>query len=354
MRQGFLLGNPEHAIRDLPYSFCPIHKTSQLRIIFWQNAAFCLVIILGMIHTVTANPALDITYKVRSIKFDDTTRATKVYRAAGGKGINVSRVAARLGHPTIAMGFIGGRAGQEIEDLLEHEGVRTWFYHHQDTTRTNTIIQDAKGRQIRVSGPGAKVKPKETEALLSSIFHLKAPDFLTLSGSILKGMPKDFYKQAFDHAQRDGISVAVDADGEELEHAVAAGAQLIKPNQYELERLTGQSIETVEDALLASRAIMAQGVQIVLCSLGARGAILVTQDEAWQAIPPHIKVDSAVGAGDSLLAGALVAFAEGKSKPEILRLGVACGTATAMTPGTNLCYAQTIYEILPQVRLEAL
>jgi 6-phosphofructokinase 2 len=309
---------------------------------------------INMIHTVTANPALDITYKVKTIKFDDTTRASKVYRAAGGKGINVSRVAARLGHPTIAMGFIGGRAGQEIEDLLESEGVRTWFCHHKDTTRTNTIIQDASGKQIRVSGPGTKVSPKETKSLLDSIFHLKAPDFLTLSGSILKGMPSNFYKQAFDHAKADGIRVAVDADGEELRHAVEAGAHLIKPNHYELERLSKKIIEGIDDALAASREIVAQGVQIVLCSLGPKGAILVTKDEAWHAIPPKVRVDSAVGSGDSLLAGALVAAAEGKTLRDVLKLGVACGTATAMTPGTSLCYAKTIYELLPEVRLEAL
>ncbi|MCA9837430.1 MAG: 1-phosphofructokinase [Trueperaceae bacterium] len=307
-----------------------------------------------MIHTVTANPALDITYKVQKIKFDDTTRATKVYRAAGGKGINVSRVAARLNHPTIAMGFIGGRAGLEIEDLLESEGVRTWFCHHKDSTRTNTIIQDTSGRQIRISGPGAKVKAKETQALMDSIFHLKAPDFLTLSGSILKGMPLDFYKQAFDHANADGIRVAVDADGDELYHAVEAGVHVIKPNQYELERLTGKSITTIDDALLASKDIVKKGVQIVLSSLGARGALLVSENEAWQAAPPKVKVDSAVGSGDSLLAGSLVALAEGKSYAEALQLGVACGTATAMTPGTNLCYTKTIYEILPQIALEAL
>lgn len=307
-----------------------------------------------MIHTVTANPALDITYKVAAIKFDDTIRATKAYRAAGGKGINVSRVATRLGFPSIAMGFIGGRTGQEVADLLEVEKVRTWFSHHKDSTRTNTIIQDAQGQQIRVSGPAARVSQKETESFLDSIFQLKAPDYLTLSGSMLKGMPKDFYAQVFARAKGDSIKVAVDADGEELRHAVNAGADLIKPNHYELERLTGKTIVTLSDALEASREVIKKGVAVVLCSLGSKGAMLVTEQQAWHAIPPKVKVDSALGSGDSLLAGALVALVQGQSFHDVLRLGVACGTATATTPGTNLCYAETIYEILPKVVLEPL
>jgi 6-phosphofructokinase 2 len=305
-----------------------------------------------MIHTITANPALDLTYRVPHIKIDDKIRATEVIRSAGGNGVNVSRVAARLGHETVAMGFIGGRSGEEIEDLLQAEGVRTWFTPHLDTTRTNVIIQDDQSQQIRVSGSGATVTQDEVERLVSNIMDLRTPDFLVISGGLLKGMPKDFYVAVTRYAVRDGIPVAADADGDELKSAVRAGVYLIKPNHYELSRLTGMDVLTHHDAVKAAKKVIKQGIEVVVCSIGPQGAVLVTKDEAWKAVPPKVKVDSAVGAGDSLLAGVLVAKADGKSWDEILRLGVACGTATAMSPGTDLCYLKDIEMILPQVVLE--
>jgi 6-phosphofructokinase 2 len=307
-----------------------------------------------MIHTITANPALDLTYRVPQIKLDDKIRAHAVIRAAGGNGINVSRVAARLGHETVAMGFIGGRSGEEIEDLLKAEGVRTWFTRHSDATRTNAIIQDDQSQQIRVSGPGATVTQDEVESLISNIMDLRTPDFLVISGGLLRGMPKDFYVAVTRYAVRDEIPVAADADGDELKSAVKAGVYLIKPNHYELSRLTGMDVKTHHDAVKAAKKVLRQGVEVVVCSIGSQGAVLVTKTEAWKAVPPKVKVDSAVGAGDSLLAGVLVAKADGKPWDEVLRLGVACGTATAMSPGTDLCYVKDIEAILPQVVLEPL
>ena len=146
-----------------------------------------------MIHTVTVNPALDLTYRVPEMYYDDTVRAREVLRAAGGKGVNVSRVATRLGHPTVTMGFAGGRSGDEILDLLRGEGVRTWFARHDAPTRTNAIVQDDAGRQLRVSGPGPEVTPAEVDRLVESIFDLRAASFLVLSGSLLPGVPDDLY-----------------------------------------------------------------------------------------------------------------------------------------------------------------
>lgn len=307
-----------------------------------------------MIHTVTVNPALDLTYRIREVKFDDKLRAKAVFRAPGGNGINVSRVAVRLGEDTVAMGFLGGRTGDEIQDMLRQEGIRTWFTRQRTTTRTNVIIQDDTSQQIRVSGPGAEADPSEVQALRSSIFDLRSPDFLVFTGSLLKGMTSDFYRESILEANQLGIKVAADADRDDLKAAIEAGAYLIKPNQHELERLGGRPIRSDQDVIEVARGVLERGVRAVLASLGGDGALLVSEHEVWKAIPPNIKVDSVVGAGDSLLAGALVARAKGAGWPEMLRWGVACGTATATTPGTDLCHLDTIKEILPQIRLEHL
>src|SRR6056297_1817153 len=167
-----------------------------------------------MIHTVTVNPALDLTYRVSEIRYDDTVRAHEVLRAAGGKGVNVSRVATRLGHPTVAMGFAGGRAGDEILDLLRSEGVKTWFARHDAPTRTNAIVQVDTGRQLRISGPGPAVRTDEVDGLVDSVFELRAPDFLVLSGSLLPGVPPDLYARIARRAGEDGVPTVVDADRE--------------------------------------------------------------------------------------------------------------------------------------------
>jgi len=304
-----------------------------------------------VIHTLTPNPALDITYQVPDFVFDDTVRASTVLRAPGGKGINVSRVAARLGHATVAMGFAGGRAGDELEELLEAERVRTWFTHVHGATRTNAIVQDARGRQLRVSAPGEEVEAHHIATLLASLFDLRAPEVLALSGSLLPEMPPGFLHDVIDRASSDGVRVAVDADGDELARSVEAGVYLVKPNRYELERLTGETVATVDDAVAAARRVAERGVTVVLASLGALGAVLVEGGVALHAQAPRVPVDSAVGAGDALLAGALVALVEGRGREEALRLGVACGTATAMTPGTALCNVEDVETLLPHVKV---
>ena len=307
-----------------------------------------------MIHTVTVNPALDLTYRVSEIVFDDTVRADEVLRSPGGKGINVSRVVARLDHPTVAMGFLGGRTGDELRERLEAEAVRTWFTHIDGATRTNAVVQDANNHQIRVSGPGTSVAPRDVELLVESLFDLRAPHVLALCGSLLPGIPHEFYTAVAERAMADGIRVAVDADGDELQAAVAFGAYMIKPNRYELERLSGKQVGTREDAVAASRPLVRQGVTAVLTSLGAQGAVLVTDECSLHAYAPRVTVDSAVGAGDAMLAGALVAAVDGDPWETVLRLGVACGTATAMTPGTELCSRADVEALLPKVVVETL
>jgi 6-phosphofructokinase 2 len=306
-----------------------------------------------MIHTVTFNPALDLTYRVSELKFDDKLRTTDVFRSPGGGGVNVSRVAARLGHPTVAMGLVGGRAGDEFVELLKEERVRTWFMHQAGSTRTNVVIQDDQARQVRVSGLGPQATEDEATMVHSSIFELHAPDFLVLSGSLQPGMSADFFLGVIDEAKARGIRVVADID-KELKEAVEAGVFLVKPNEHELQRLTGEHVAGPDSAVDAAQRLLELGVGAVLASLGAQGAVLVTRDGSWRATAPEIEVNSVVGAGDSLLAGVLVALAEGKTWEEALQLGIACGTATATTPGTEVCTKEMVEALLPRTTVEKL
>jgi 6-phosphofructokinase 2 len=308
-----------------------------------------------MIHTLTLNPTLDLTYLVDEFRHEDTTRAHTVYRAPGGKGINVSRVVTRLGHPTVALGFIAGGTGMEVARRLEDEGVNTWFTPLESgETRANPIVQDAHGQHLRVSAPGPEADERAVLSLRDNIFSLRAPNFLLVSGSRLRGVPEDFYAGLIKEARAAGVAVAVDADGAELQRGITAGASLVKPNRFELERLVGRELQGVTAMLGACQEVIAMGVEIVAASMGGDGALLVTKDAAFHGVPPSVQLGGAVGAGDSFLAGLLVKLAEGESPLEALRFAVACGTATASVPGSQLCTLPEIHALLPRVVVKAL
>jgi 6-phosphofructokinase 2 len=307
-----------------------------------------------MIHTLTLGPSLDLTYHVQDFSTDDNNRATQMHRSPGGKGINVSRVATRLDHPTVALGFIGGTTGMEVEALLQAEGVQTWFIPVPGTTRTNPIIQNEAGAQLRVIAPVPTVSEQAGVQLWDAVFALRPPDFLLIGGSLPKDVSADFFRRVLARAQQAGVRVVVDADGDELRELVQAGADLIKPNRYELERLLGRTFTTLDEVVVGGQDTLRLGAGAVAISLGAEGALLIRPDGVWRAVPPAVEVISPVGSGDSLLAGLCVKLAEGWAPQDALSFGVACGSATAMTPGTGLCTREQAEALRPQVVSERL
>ncbi len=308
-----------------------------------------------MIHTITLNPTLDLTYMVDALHEEDTIRAHTVYRAPGGKGINVSRMATRIGHPSVALGFIAGGTGLEVARLLEDEGVNTWFTPLETgETRTNPIIQATDGRHLRVSGLGPIADPRAVQSLRDGVFALRPPDWLLVSGSRLGGVPDNFYTSIIEEANAGGIQTVVDADGAELEQGIRAGAKVIKPNRHELERLLGRKLPTIQDVLKAAREVLEMGVNLVAASMGGDGALLVSKDFAYLAKPPKIQVGSAVGAGDSFLAGLLSKLAEGLAPDDALRFAIACGSATACVPGSQLGSPEMIQSLVPEVQVQKL
>jgi 1-phosphofructokinase family hexose kinase len=312
-------------------------------------------ILNSMIHTITLNPTLDLTYLVDEFHENDTVRAQTVYRMPGGKGINVSRMATRINHPTVALGFIAGATGLEVSRRLEDEGVNTWFTPLETgETRTNPIIEAKSGQHLRVSGLGPTADARAVESLREAVFLLRAPDFLLVSGSRLKGVPEDFYTGILKAAKQQGIKTVVDADGAELENGIAAGAHLIKPNHHELERLLKRELPTAQDVLAGAKQCLQMGVGIVAASMGGDGALLVSHDYAFHAKPPKVQHGSAVGAGDSFLAGLLAKLAEGLPPKEALRFAIACGSATASVQGSQLGNLELIGGLLPAVEVTTL
>lgn len=247
-----------------------------------------------MIHTLTLHPTLDLTSEVDDFRHDDTDRASAVLRAPGGKGIKVSRVAARLGYATAALEFLGGHTGLDVTELLATECVPSWFLPIAGITRTTPTIRNAAGKELRLSAPGPAVQDVQVQVLWRALFRLRPPDWLLASGPLMPGVPGDFYPRMSRHARAQGSPTVVDADGEALVRGVDAGAALIKPSRYELQRLVGRSMPTPDDVLDAAQAIRRQGVPWVAVNLGAEDALLVGSEGVGHARPPATTAQSTV------------------------------------------------------------
>ena len=306
------------------------------------------------IITVTLNPTIDITYLVNELVFDDTNRAMKVLKDPGGKGIDVSRVVKELGGETKAFVLLGGYTGYEIKDRLKKMGLNLEVINIKGETRTNVIIEDAYTHdQLRINAPGPEILPEEREWFMKKIMSLRPQEgFLVLSGSIPRGFEPDIYRVLIEEFNKKGFKCVLDADGEPLKEGVKAKPFMIKPNTYELERLLDVKIKKIEDYLEAGKKLLDLGIEVVIMSMGAKGAILAYEGGFYRATPPRVAVQSTVGAGDSLV-GAFVYHFSLKGDPlDAFKWGVAAGTATALTPGTQLCSKRDVENLYKRIKLK--
>jgi 6-phosphofructokinase 2 len=305
-----------------------------------------------MIYTVTLNPALDRTVLVDRLIEDDTTRILFERYYAGGKGIDVSRVIRELGGQSVALGLVGGYDGLHLEGLLINAGVMTNFTRISGETRTNIIIKEkATGRQWAISAHGPEVNGVEIGQFYQHLLQVESLDYLVLSGSLPRGVTPNLYGQLILAGRKKGSFVVLDTDGTALKESASYNPTCIKPNRHELSRLVGRELESEKEIIDACEEVHQKGIPYVLVSRGKEGLILFTNERTIKAVPPPVKVDSTVGAGDSSVAGFVLAHSQGKELEECLRLACAAGTASAQTPGTELCHRAEVERILPLVQI---
>ena len=305
-----------------------------------------------MIYTVTLNPALDRAIVIDRLMEDDTIRVVYETVYAAGKGIDVSRVIKELGGQSIALGFIGGYRGLELEGLLINAGVMTDFITISHETRTNILLKErASGRQYVISAEGPEVSPAEIGALYNRINQIQSMDYLVMSGSLPKGATPNLYAQLIIAGKKKNAFVMLDTDGKALREAVEFSPDAIKPNIHELSRLVERELRDENQILDACDILHKKGINYVLVSRGKDGLILSTPEIRLKAVAPPVEVESTVGAGDSVVAGFILAHSMGKDLEECLRLACASGTATARTPGTELCHKKDVDELFNQVQI---
>lgn len=305
-----------------------------------------------MIYTVTLNPALDRGIEVDRLDTDDTVRTVSETLYAAGKGIDVSRVIKELDGQSVTLGFVGGYDGLNLEGLLINAGILTRFTRISGETRTNIILKERhSGRQFVISAAGPQVIATEIGLFFENFRHISDMTYLVMSGSLPRGVSSNLYGQLILEGRRKNAFIVLDTDGSALKESIEYHPTCIKPNQHELARLTGRALESESDIISACEQLHTSGITYILVSRGKQGMILFSEEAKLKAVAPPVEADSTVGAGDSAVAGFVLAHSRGMNLTDCLKLACAAGTATARTPGTELCHREEVQALIPQIQI---
>ena len=286
-----------------------------------------------MIYTLTLNPAIDYVMHIDELKKGEIMRSNKQSVLFGGKGINVSQVLSQLREKNVALGFAAGFTGMAICEGIKNEfTVPDFVFLKEGLSRINVKLRADEETDINCAGP--EINKDDLKGLFEKLENIKSGDTLILAGSVPKSLSKDIYAQILSKVEGKGVITVVDAEKDYLLNCLKYKPFLIKPNKEELEALFNKKIEGIEEILSAAKELWNMGAQNVLVSLGSDGALLLDESgcvhkrESFKG-----EVLNTVGAGDSMVAGFVKGFLDSRDFDFALKLGSACGSATAFSVG---------------------
>lgn len=289
-----------------------------------------------MIVTLTLNPSLDRTVEVDRLERGAVLRTSEPVLEPGGKGVNVTRALTANGVPSLAIAAVAGAEGAELSRLLERDGILCRFVPVSGRTRSNTTVCEADGTVTKLNEPGSSLRDDDLEAVATAIrTSVRDGDWLVVSGSTPPRLSAMQLTALLGEAHDAGVHLAVDTSGEALATAVESRPRLIKPNAEELAELVDRPLASIADVVAAAQEVRARGIELVLVSLGAQGALLVGPQGVLVGESPVDQPRSTVGAGDSFLAGFLSRFARDEDDLEAALLEALCwGAAATRLPGS--------------------
>ena len=309
------------------------------------------------IVAICMNPSIDISTSVERVMPIRKLRCTAAKRDPGGGGINVARVVRRFGADVTAVYPTGGATGQLLQRLVDQEGIQSLTVHAAEETREDfTVLEEVSDSQFRFVLPGPQLAEQEWLECLKTLAAFKGQSqYIVASGSLPPGVPEDFYGRVARMAKDMGSKVILDTSGPPLEAALKEGVYLVKPNLHELSDLVHAPLEGQDSWVEACRSLVQAGrAEVVALTLGDKGALLVTRDQAWRAQALPIKPVSAVGAGDSFLGGMVWSLVSGHSLVAAFRYGNAAGSAAVLAPGTELCRPEDVERLHGQVTMQTI
>lgn len=306
-----------------------------------------------MILTVTLNAAIDKRYVVENFQVGEVNRVKECSYVPGGKGLNVSKPASIYGAEVVATGFVGGHAGNYIEDALKPFGIKSEFYHVDAESRSCINIWDETNHvQTEFLEPGFTVSEEDFSGFLEKFKGLAAEaDVVAMSGSVPKGLDGTAYQKLVRVCRDAGKKVILDTSGKLLEMGIEAKPTMIKPNLDEIRMLTGKECENFNDMVEAAKRIHNDGVEIVAVSLGGEGSFVVCSEGIFRAEVPKIDAVNTVGCGDSMIAGFALGLSEGLSMEGVLRKASAISAAAALREETGFFVKEDMERIFPEIRI---
>ncbi len=309
----------------------------------------------GRIVSLSLNPAIDLTYTTDQLRHDQKSRSSHTRFDPGGTGINVGRALERLGANTHTYSTVAGFIGHLFQELATQQLKHLTLHPIHGETRINTtILEQATDQQFEINATGPSVSDAELNTLITEFLQLCQNGIGILTGSLLKNNPVNTYQIISNALQQQGGKAVIDAPVHLLKPALESQPYLIKPNRHELECLCQQTLPDIKHITQQSRRLVDQGIRYVCISLGAEGALLSTADRCYFCEAPPIELKSSVGCGDSLLAGLIYALHADMDDQEALQWGVACGSATAAQPGTELFDIQDLPDLIHQCHVKTL
>jgi 6-phosphofructokinase 2 len=299
------------------------------------------------IITITLNPSIDKTTATDKVVPEKKLRCIHPTYEPGGGGINVSRALQHMDCKSTAMHFAGGYSGNFFKKLLQKENVESIAIPVLANMRTNIIIYEkSTGLQYRFGMVSEAVQERDWKVFLKRLEVQEGYEYVVASGSLPDGVPADFFGKVAAIVKKKNAKLIIDTSGDALKHAVKEGVYLIKPNIGELSNLYGKENLQKEEVVIAARSIIQQGgCEIMVVSMGKEGAILISANKSFQVTAPDVTVKSTVGAGDSMVAGMVLAVSKGWELEEVLKYGIACGTAATINAGTALCSKEDVERI---------
>lgn len=300
-----------------------------------------------MITTVTLNVAVDKLYLVDDFEHGQVNRIKECHATAGGKGLNVARVATILGEKVIATGFSGGHSGQYIQELLQRDGVRGDFVSVDGESRTCINIIDQNGKSTELLEPGVRISEQEKQSFREKLINvIWGSSVVVFSGSVPPGCGSDFYPELIQLCKSSGKQVILDTSGENLKQGIEAKPTLIKPNKDEIKALLGVDVQNKEDVIQAAKTLHESGIPIVAVSMGKEGAIVVCDEGVYEGTPPEVEVVNTVGCGDSMVAAFAISLSRGYTMDSALQYALAVSSANAMCRETGYLYPADLQKII--------
>ncbi len=305
------------------------------------------------IATITLNPAIDQTVRVDHFRPNTVNYAQTMQFDAGGKGVNVASFLTDMGFSTSVTGFLGQDNADIFEQFFAKKHIDDQFVRIPGLTRTGVkIVDEANQQTTDINMPGLPPSKEALDALHEKIEQLSTScDWFVLSGTLPPGIPTTTYATLITQLKGHGKHVALDTSRDALREAVQAVPTIVKPNVDELQQLTGQSLTDDAAVEQAARQLLEKGIQLVVISMGERGAMFVDATSTLMALPPSVKVKSTVGAGDAMVSGLVAGHVQGWSLPECARFATACSLGAITNVGHNLPASETLQAYVQQVTI---